>query len=331
MATPVFDCLRDNFPQARMACVVRSYARGVIQDGPWFETCISANDKTWKDFWALARQMRTCKPDLTILLPNSWRSLLSARLAGSGLVYGYRRNGRGLFLSGGPRPQRSQGKITPQPMTAYYLEICRHLGLHVPPNLRPRLFIGEQTREKASALLQRYGIAPGDLVIGLNPGARFGSSKCWPAAHFAKLADLLNQRFQAHIMLFCGPGEESIAHAIVSRTRAPIIDTGPDHVDLDLLKPLIQRCGLLVTNDTGPRHYAVAFDVPVVVIMGPTHGAYTAQYLEKTVVLQKTLPCLPCHKKQCPTDHRCMTDITPEQVLEQCSLLWSKEYTQVKS
>ena len=93
-------------------------------------------------------------------------------------------------------------------------------------------------------------------------------------------------------------------------------DTGPDRVNLELLKPLIQRCQLLVTNDTGPRHYAVAFDIPVVVIMGPTDPRYTNANLEKTIVLRRETECSPCHLKECTLDHRCMTEITPELVLQ---------------
>jgi heptosyltransferase-2 len=82
-----------------------------------------------------------------------------------------------------------------------------------------------------------------------------------------------------------------------------------------LLKPLVKRCNLMVTNDTGPRHYAVAFDVPVVVLMGPTDPRYTNANLERTVVLRQELPCSPCHKKVCPRGQECMTGITPSMVL----------------
>ena len=84
---------------------------------------------------------------------------------------------------------------------------------------------------------------------------------------------------------------------------------------MDLLKPLIQRCCLLVTNDTGPRHYAVAFDIPVVVIMGPTDPRYTNANLEKTIVLRRDLVCSPCHHKKCALHHSCMAEILPEEVM----------------
>jgi heptosyltransferase-2 len=115
-------------------------------------------------------------------------------------------------------------------------------------------------------------------------------------------------------MLFAGPGEEDIAKTIIQKSQSNIIDTSEDKIDLELLKPLIQRCNLLITNDTGPRHYAVAFDIPAVVIMGPTDPRYTNANLDHTIVIRKELPCSPCHKKVCPRHHECMTEIAVEEV-----------------
>jgi heptosyltransferase-2 len=199
-------------------------------------------------------------------------------------------------------------------MTQYYLEIGQWLGLKAPQGIKPRLFIGEELRGRGQSLIRQYGIEEQDLVIGLNPGASFGASKCWPAQHFARLAELCQTELNAKLLLLSGPGEEAIARAVTTESRAKIIDTSRDKVDLELLKPLIQRCSLLVTNDTGPRHYAVALDVPAVVIMGPTDPRYTASNLDRTVVIRKDLDCSPCHKKVCPLDHQCMTQITPDEV-----------------
>jgi len=317
MATPTFDCLRKSFAGAKMIGLIRKRAKEILRDGPWFDAFIDCEDKSWSGLRRTVRQIRALKPDIAIVLPNSIRSALTVRLGGAKRIYGYRRSGRGILLTGGPTPKRQRGKIVPIPMADYYLEICRRLGLDTPASPKPSLYVGPELQAKAQQLFEKYGLRRQDTVIGLNPGASFGSSKCWPAEHFAALAELIEHRLDAKILLLSGPGEESIVQAIGSQTRARIIDTGPDKIDLGLLKPVIRRCDLLITNDTGPRHYAVAFDVPVVVIMGPTDPRYTAASLEKTVVIRKELDCSPCHKKVCPTDHTCMTDITPDMVFEQ--------------
>jgi len=316
MATPAFKCLRQNYPDARIVGLIRGYVKGVVEDAPWFDQLIVTNDKSWRGFAHLVYQIRRLQAELAVVLPNTFRSALLARLGGARQIYGYRRNGRAMLLSGGPQPLRDGRQIRPVPMVDYYLEICRRLKLTIDQQKKPRLYISKSLQAKGDRLLGRYGIASDEMVIGLNPGAQYGASKCWPAEYFARLAELLEQRWKCRLLLFIGPGEASIGHKIVQLSQAAIINTGPDNVDLALLKPLVQRCRLLVTNDTGPRHYAVAFDIPVVVIMGPTDPRYTQANLEKTTVLRRELNCSPCHLKECPLEHSCMRDISPEAVLQ---------------
>lgn len=325
MATPALDCLRQNYPDARIVGVIRSYVRGVVEDGPWFDKIIACDDKTAKGFCKLVQDIRSLNADIAIVLPSSIRSALTVRFGGVKEIYGYRRNGRSSLLSGGPKPIRAGNGILPIPMVEYYMEICRWLHLEIPEVIKPSLFLSESLKEKGDQLLDSYGIKPDDLVIGMNPGAKFGSSKCWPPQYFAKLAELYAKRWNSKILLLVGPGEDEIAKSILQSSKASIVNTGPDRVDLALLKYLIKRCQLLVTNDTGPRHYAVAFDIPVVVIMGPTDPRYTDANLEKTIVLRHELDCSPCHKKICPRDHECMLMIKPEVVLNGSEKLIEKE------
>lgn len=314
MTTPVLDCINKNFPQAKLIGIVRKRLDQVVKDGPWFDQVIDVDDKTIRGLIETIHSVHRLRPDMAILLPNSLRSTLEVRLAGVKRIYGYRRGGRSILLTGGPRPVLRERKILPLPMVEYYLNICHWMGLELPDRSKPRLFFSDSVHEECDRLLKKYGVNPNDLVIGLNPGARFGSSKCWPPQYFAAVAEQFEEAFHCKLLLLVGPGEDALADTILKQTRAHIINTGPDKVDLELLKPLVQRCQLLVTNDTGPRHYAVAFDVPVVVIMGPTDPRFTASNLEKTSVLRHDVGCSPCHKKLCPRDHICMTGVTPTMV-----------------
>jgi heptosyltransferase-2 len=85
---------------------------------------------------------------------------------------------------------------------------------------------------------------------------------------------------------------------------------------LGALKEVVRRCDLVVTNDTGPRHLAAAFGVPVVTIFGPTHPQWTEINFEQERKVAVKVFCGPCQKKRCPLDHRCMRRITPEMVLQ---------------
>ncbi len=321
MATPVFECLRRNLPQARIFGVLKGPAQKILRDAPWFDGFIDGNDKSWTGFQKMRSQLRQARPEAAILLTNSLRSALTLRLSGIGTLYGYRREWRTGLLAGGPTVSRDEGRIIPMPMIDYYLEICRWLGLEIPADLKPRLFFRDSIRRAAQAILARHGICEGDFVVGLNPGASFGSSKCWPPEHFAQLARLCQENLVAKVLLLSGPGEDQIVQAIVDHATAKVIDLRADRIDLEMLKPVVERCNLMITNDTGPRHYAVAFDVPVVVIMGPTDPRYTETNTDRTAVVRKDLECSPCHLKVCPRQHECMREIEPAEVLSAAETL----------
>lgn len=323
MATPVFECLRKSLPEVRITALTRAYNAKVIENSPWVDAIIPCEDKSYGGILKTATAVKASGADTALLLPNSLRSYLPVRLAGLGGIYGYRRGVR-KYLVKGPLPVRGNDGILPLPMVDYYLELCRWLGLGLPESPEPSLYISETLSSQAGQLLKKYGISDQDTLIGLNPGAKFGSSKCWPPEYFARLAEKLEEQLSCRLLLFVGPGEARIADEIMNRTKAKLINTAPDQIGLDLLKPMIHRCDLLITNDTGPRHYAVALKRPVVVIMGPTDPRYTGRNLEQTIVLRKELPCAPCHKKECPENHECMRGITTEEVLEAAISLISK-------
>ena len=323
MAEPVIRVLKDQYPSARISVAIRKYAAKILEGHPDVARIIPCNDKDFKGVSRLARAVREESPDIAILLPNSFRSFVSVKWGGVTDIVGYRRGFRSVFIRG-PKPLRENGRYQPVPMTDYYLDLLKWMGLQVSVSVTPRLFMTDEDRARGDELLNRYGIHKTDRVVALNPGAKFGTSKCWPPKYFAELAEQIQNRYSCKVLLLVGPGEDAIADEIMTASRADIINTGPDRTDLGVLKALVQRIDLLVTNDTGPRHYAVAFDKPVVVLMGPTDPRHTNCHLDKTVILREDLSCVPCHKKVCPIDHPCMNDMTPDKVFQAVQQMMDK-------
>jgi heptosyltransferase-2 len=97
-------------------------------------------------------------------------------------------------------------------------------------------------------------------------------------------------------------------------------------LSIGLTRACVRRADLLVTTDSGPRHFAAAFDRPVVTLFGPTHIAWTETDHPKAVHLQKQLPCGPCQQRVCPLQHhRCMTELTPAEVFAAAEDLLARE------
>jgi heptosyltransferase-2 len=105
---------------------------------------------------------------------------------------------------------------------------------------------------------------------------------------------------------------------IARMSRAPLVDLTTCGIDLHLLKCVVRLSSLLVTTDSGPRHYGVALGVPTVCLMGPTHPAYSSSGMRHDIVVRVDVTCGPCQEKSCKEDHRCMKLLTTEMVLEKC-------------
>src|SRR5207248_5177241 len=144
----------------------------------------------------------------------------------------------------------------------------------------------------------------------------FGSAKHWSAASFARLAQDLVDRRGSGVLVLCGPGEQDLAREIALRADRRAVQTLAGYpLSVGLTKACVRRADLLVTTDSGPRHFAAAFDRPVLTLFGPTHIGWTETYYPRAVHLQKQVDCGPCQRRVCPLDHRCMRRLTPEEVL----------------
>ena len=315
MATPTFRAVRESDPDAHVALLCKPYVRPILHGAPWFNEIITYPGRGVCELWRLAARLRAERFDLAIILPNSFRAALEVFLGRVRRRIGYARRRRALLLTHPVAPPRdSKGRFVPRNMVDYYLTLCQHLG-YKGLSRREELFITPECQARADAFLEKHEIGPDTQMIGLNPGGAFGSSKIWPAGRFAAVADTLAERHACRIILFGSPSERPILEAVAAAMEHEPILAEPGELDLDTLKPLVKRCALLVTNDTGARHFAVAFDVPVVCIMGSTSPLYTDVNLERQIVVRVDVDCGPCQQKRCRTDHRCMTRISPEMVL----------------
>jgi len=156
-------------------------------------------------------------------------------------------------------------------------------------------------------------------VLGINPGASYGSAKRWYPEEFAKVAAELSTEYD--IIIFGGPNETDIATDI---ERSLIIQGITNYQNLagstsipELIKH-IAGLDLFITGDSGPMHVAAAFQVPTVAIFGPTKDKETSQWMnDKSIIVKKNLDCQPCMKRTCPLQHHdCMNLIKAVDVLD---------------
>ena len=155
-------------------------------------------------------------------------------------------------------------------------------------------------------------------IVGINPGATYGSAKRWYPKEFAAVATNLSNNYD--IIIFGGPEEQNIAADIEKYLNNNGIDNYQNlagKISIAEFMSEIAGLDLFITGDSGPMHLASALQVPTVAIFGPTDDKKTSQWKnEKSIIVKKNLSCQPCMKRTCPLlHHDCMNLIKAEDVL----------------
>jgi heptosyltransferase II len=318
MATPAIRAVRDQFPAARLIAVCRPYVAATLDGAPWFDDVIlfdKAGSRERREVGVI-RRLRRERADAAVLFPNSFRSAAVAALGRCRRRIGFDRFGRGLLLTDVLQPVRdAAGGRVPRPVIDDYNRLVAPLGVPDPGH-RMELFTTPADEAAVDGVWADLDLHRFPEVIGLNSSGAFGAAKLWPAGHFAALARELADRRGCGVLVVCGPNERATAREIVRLADRPQVASLADRpVSLGLTKACVRRLDLFVTTDSGPRHFAAAFGVPVVSLFGPTFVAWTETYYPKGINLQRKVPCGPCQLRVCPLDHRCMTELTPAEVM----------------
>jgi heptosyltransferase-2 len=250
-------------------------------------------------------------------MPNSFGSALMVRLAKVARRLGYDRDGRGILLTDRLLPAKENGRFIPGPMIRYYLALAGYLGA-CQDNTTMELFTCAQDEQAVESLITKSDLDPARDILLLHPGGSFGPSKRWPAQKYAQVANALIERFDLQVIITATDKEADVADQVQSAIKGKALNLAQYDISIGQLKDLVRRSRLMIGNDTGPRHIAVAFSVPVVTIFGSTDPAWTDTFFDGQRIVRAEISCGPCQKKTCKKESLlCMDLVSPKMVLDQ--------------
>ena len=315
LCTPALRAIRQRFASSVISFLGRPVVQEVLSPGSFNDVWLEQKDSGPV---AIAKQLRKHKFTHAILFKNSFASALAVFLARIPVRTGYCRDGRGFLLTDRLYPSKlADGRFEAVSMLDYYLAIAAWLGADI-ADRSLELAVEPESETKLNVKLPEIADTKGPVVV-LVPGGAFGPSKCWPSARFAQTADRLICDYNATIIISVSPepAEKKIAAEICDLSKHKLINLADSPLGLGELKSLYSVADLVISNDTGPRHIAIALRRKVVTLFGPNDPAWTVAGYENEIQIVGDVPCAPCAKSVCEKpEHLCMEAITVEMVCQ---------------
>ena len=260
MTTPALAALRQAYPEAWITYLTEPPSDQVFRNNPNVNEVIPfpARGSVWAKYRIL-RQLRARRFDLHVDFHGQPRSALMARFVGARRRIGFNFKGRAWAYT--DRVERA-----PVPYSAAHkAHLLSPLGITVADPL-PQVFPGQAERAHAQRILEGLGVGERDLLVALVPVSR-QPYKVWPEAHWAHLADLLIECYDARVLLMHGPGERHFCDTVRGEMRHTALPEIPVP-DLLEMAALLERAHLFLGNDGGPRHFAIAMGTPTLAPFG---------------------------------------------------------------
>ena len=315
LALPSIEDVRRASAGARVAVAARRSVAELFRLVPSVDEVLAfeSDARWWRRSAFRADRAALARFDRAILLPNSFQAAWLVKSAGVAERWGYASDARSRLLT------RAVPRVKGGHQAEYYQRLTTALGFP-PGSLVPRIDTGDAARAEAHDLVAAHGHVPGAPLFVFAPGAAYGKAKQWLPAHVATLMSRLGRERGASCVMVGSRGDASTASTISRLVgelpTGRVIDL-VGRTSLGALAALLSIADACVCNDSGAMHLAAAVGTRVVATFGPTNEHATRPLSDvegQTSVLTHDVWCRPCMLRECPIDHRCMRDLSPDRV-----------------
>jgi len=203
----------------------------------------------------------------------------------------------------------------------YNLGVCAGLEPRTELKMaKPAVTAGD--RAAVEELLARAGVSGGFVAANVN-ASNLVIERRWPHENFVELSRRLIKKHGRSIIFVGSGSERGAVDAIVQKIGDPLAVNLAGRLNISRLACLFEKADLVISNDSGPLHLAVAMETPTVSLFGPETPAIYGPRGKAHIVIFKNIDCSPCinvHDRksvQCYWEKpKCMASISVEEVLE---------------
>ncbi len=321
-ALPAADAIKKSFPAAELNWLVEDRVADLVALNPNVDQIIVMPRKQWREIaqkskWRALQAvvgflngLRVYNFDLVLDLHGFFKSAVPVGMTKASLRYGAADAGEGsrLFYNHTIKvPRESQHKVD-----RYRYLAERTLGFQA-GQVSFSIVIGSRAKEKVAKLLAEHSLT-GKRFVVINPYTTW-KTKDWIIERYGELAERIKTELDFEVVFTGGPDERDGVEWLRKKIAEPVHNLA-GLTNLEELAEVYRRAEVFIGGDTGPMHLAVAMNLPVVAIMGPTDPVIYGPYGDNHIVVRDdNLACLKCWKRKCPKNHECMTNVTVDQVL----------------
>jgi lipopolysaccharide heptosyltransferase I len=314
-ALPVLGALRQRFPAASITWVVnRAYAT-LLQGHPHLDNVLAFDRTAARGGWLeglrafadILRAVRSARFDLVIDLQGLLRTGIMTLASGARWRLGLSsaREGARFCYNHVLTPRDGRPELSMHAVDRYWLA-AQALGV----GDEPKCFSLPIPADASAWATQRLRDLPRPWLM-TNVGTRW-ETKRWPTSSFAELATRAHQHFGASLILVGGPEESPLARQVCAGFAGPACDlTG--QTTLPQLVAVLEKADVVVSNDSGPLHLAVALGRPVVAPFTCTSPQRTGPYGQPGSAVLTGVDCAASFLKRC-SRLDCMKELTADRL-----------------
>jgi lipopolysaccharide heptosyltransferase II len=319
LASPFVRVLRKKYPQAQIDFLTKEEFSDLVNYDPNLTSVITLKSGLREELNSLAAALRRTKYDILFDLHNSLRSRFLRKLVNAGETRIINKRVVPRFFLVNFKWNFYRGIV---PVSERYLETAKSFGI-ANDGKGTDIFFPPDIQASAFKIVDPF-LGGSERAIGLCPAAKH-ATKIWQADKYVDLGCRITSEYGVKILIFGGQNDvqycEDIGSKINANTRRNVALNCAGKFSILETAAAIDRCALVVTNDSGIMHIASARGKKIIAIFGPTveEFGFFPDRRNGIVIENKSLGCRPCSHiglEQCPKGHfKCMTEIPVNDVL----------------
>jgi heptosyltransferase-2 len=325
MALPMIGEAREAFPGSSVTLLTPESLVDLFSANPAIDAILPIPREHVHGLLAVMKIKDILAPftfDVGFILPPSFGSAASMKLAGIKERIGYIADGRRLLLS---RPLPLPSPINSEHRSVLYFNLLRRACGADLEYGKPKLFLSDNDLARGGEVLAGFGLNEGQKYIAVAFRA-VAESRRWGTERYIELIKAIISRHSLKVVLIGGNEDMAEGDKIVSSASPHEVINLAGKTTIRESAAVLAGANLFVGNDSGPAHLAASVGIPLVVLSGADDPKATSPIAStKKLVRMNHLDCIGCEKNSCPLPDNsrmaCMTGITVEKVLGEIELI----------